>query len=118
MDDPLWQDVSKYGDGKAILNGEIGKIWKVRFVETTRAYTETVAGVYNEDAPIHVSSLIGKEAYGVAGISGKEKKIYVKTPEQLAQPIPLFGTIGWYVPFAAECLNACFGVNILCGATK
>lgn len=34
QNDALWQDVSKYSGGTAIMDGEIGKIGKIRFIET------------------------------------------------------------------------------------
>ena len=37
--DTLWQDVSKYSDKEQIYSGEIGRLFGVRFVQTTQAKT-------------------------------------------------------------------------------
>lgn len=37
MNDPLWIDVAKYQDAQKLYNGEVGKLYGVRFVETTNA---------------------------------------------------------------------------------
>jgi hypothetical protein len=119
MDDAQWLDVSSYSNREAILTGEIGKIWKVRFVEATETPRETVAGVLNSDGGVHLASVFGREAYGVAELEGiGSRKIYVKSPEQLGQPLPMYSTMGWYAPFAAAGLNGAFGVNIMCGVSQ
>lgn len=71
MNDPLWQDVSKYNGGTAIMKGEIGKLGGVRFIETTNAKVKEGAGASSAD--VHCSMIIGKDAYGVIDIEGSSK---------------------------------------------
>jgi len=117
--DPKWYNPATYKDKVDYLyNGEIGKWNNVRFVEATEVYRETVAGVYSESGDVHIATVLGREAFGVVDLEGNQKKIYIRQPEQLAQPIPMTSTIGWKVGFVAKVLNGCFGINLVCGATK
>lgn len=117
MNDAEWKDVKKYQDKKDIYEGEIGEWYGIRFVSATEVYRETVAGVASETGAVHVITLLGREAYGVVDLDGVKRKIIVKNPQDLAQPLEMTGTVGYKVPFVAKVLNGVFGVNILCGAT-
>jgi len=89
----------------------------IRFVGSTQLYREDVAGAESESGAVHAVSILGKEAFGVVELEGQQKKIYVKTPDMLGQPIPLYGSCGWQVGFEAKVLNGCYGLTLLCGAT-
>ena len=82
MQDTLWQDISKYSGGEAIMKGEIGKLGGVRFVETTNVATGTGAS----SAVVHKCMIIGKDAYGVVDIDGGS------TPEMIVKPFGSAGT--------------------------
>lgn len=118
MGDQTWQNAAIYKDQvDSLYEGEIGKWLGVRFVGASQLLRETVAGVANEDGAVHVATILGKEAYGVIDLAGQSQKIYVKTPEQLGQAIPIYSTCGWQCGFESRVLNSVYAVNILCGAT-
>ncbi len=117
MNDSEWKDVKKYQDKKDIYEGELGEWYGIRFVSATEVYRESVAGVASETGAVHVITLLGREAFGVVDLDGVKRKIIVKNPQDLAQPLEMTGTVGYKVPFVAKTLNGVFGVNILCGAT-
>ena len=99
QNDPLWQDVSKYNGGEAIKKGEIGKIHKVRFYETTNVKVE-------ED--IHSTMIIGKDAYGVCDVEkGATPQIIVKPAGSAGTEDPLNqrSSVGWKTLFTAARLN-------------
>ena len=118
MGDTTFVQAATYKDSvDSLYTGEIGKWLGIRFVGASQLMRESVAGVADDAGAIHVASILGKEAYGVIELEGQSQKIYIKTPEQLAQAIPMYSTCGWQVGFESKILNSCFSVNVLCGAT-
>lgn len=104
MKDPLWLDISKYSGGKAIMDGEIGKLHGVRFIETT----ETLVKENESGIDVHCSMIIGKDAYGVVDVDGKVK------PENIVKGFGSAGTAdaldqratsGWKAMFTAKRLD-------------
>ncbi len=74
MKDPAWVDVHKYASPEEIYEGEIGKLFGVRFVETSEAKVWENRGSYGDTtvirggdgmASIFSTLVIGKDAYGV-----------------------------------------------------
>lgn len=111
MADPLWQDVSKYNGGQAIMAGEIGKLCGVRFVESTN--TKTVAGA--AEMPVHQTMIIGADAYGVVDIGGTSApEIIIKGTESggTADPLNQRSTVGWKALFTAVRLQELAMVRI------
>lgn len=99
QNDPLWQDVSKYNGGKAIEDGEVGKMHGVRFYETTNVK------VANE---IHSTFIIGRDAYGVCDVEkGATPQIIVKEAGSAgtADPLNQRSSVGWKAFFTAKVLN-------------
>jgi hypothetical protein len=117
--DDKWVNAATYKESvKYLYTGEIGRWNNVRFVVASEVYRETEVGTFSATGPVRVATLLGRETFGVVELEGDAKKIYVRTSEQLAQPIPMTSTVGWKVGFATKVLNGTFGVNILCGATN
>jgi N4-gp56 family major capsid protein len=79
-----WVDVSHYGKPEQIFNGEVGKLWGIRFIETTMAPIWPGAGANGED--IYGTIIIGKDAYGVVDVAGSSK------PETIVHPLGSAGT--------------------------
>lgn len=99
MDDPMWQDVSKYNGGTAIMDGEIGKLYGVRFIETTNVKVA---------ADIHSTMILGKDAYGVCDVEkGSTPQIIVKEAGSAgtADPLNQRSSVGWKTLFTAVRLN-------------
>jgi N4-gp56 family major capsid protein len=114
MKDPLWQDISKYSGGQAIMDGEIGKLHGVRFVETTETLVKE--GTVN----VHCAMIIGKDAYGIVDVNGSVK------PENIvkafgsagtADPLNQRATSGWKALFTAKRLDENCMVRIECATT-
>lgn len=109
MNDPLWQDVSKYNGGTAIMEGEIGKLHGVRFIETTNTNThENTGGVM-----VHDTMIIGADAYGIVDISGSSKpEVIVKPLGSGDDPLNQRSTCGWKCLFTAKRLQELAMVRI------
>jgi hypothetical protein len=119
MNTPEWKDISTYRqDNKNIYNGEIGKWLNVKIVTANEIYRETVAGIYKEDGDVHIATLLGRDAYGIVPLETAQKKLYTMNSKELGQTIPVYSTIGWEAWFTTKILNACYGINIVCGASK
>lgn len=113
MSDPLWQDVSKYNGGQAIMAGEIGKLCGVRFVESGNGATVT----NGEDGGVvlHQTMIIGADAYGVVDIGGTSApQMIIKGVESggTADPLNQRSTVGWKALFAAVRLQELAMVRI------
>lgn len=111
MEDPLWQDISKYSGGVQIMKGEIGKLGGVRFVQTTN----TSIADNSTDVPVHSTMIIGADAYGVVDLEGSSKpKIIVKPfgSGGTADPLEQRATCGWKVLFATARLQELAMVRI------
>ena len=96
--DPMWQDVSKYNGAKAIMEGEIGKIGKVRFIETENLKVKAGAGASGID--VHCALIIGKDSYGTVDLEGKGGvETIIKTPKgndgNTNDPLNQRSTAGW-----------------------
>ena len=103
MNDPLWQDISKYNGGQAIMAGEIGKLGGVRFVETSNGAT-VENGASSNPITLHKTMIIGADAYGVVDIAGTSKpQMIIKGVESggTADPLNQRSTVGWKALFAA-----------------
>ncbi|MDD2954947.1 MAG: N4-gp56 family major capsid protein [Oscillospiraceae bacterium] len=116
MNDSMWQDISKYSGGTQIMKGEIGKIHGVRFLESTNNKTvENSGGV-----GVHLSMIIGQDAYGVVDVAGRSKpEMIVKSAGSsgTADPLNQRATSGWKALFTAKRLQELAMVRLESAAT-
>ena len=95
MNDSEWIDANHYAGSQKIFNGEIGKMYGVRFVETTMAKKFEGEGAGGKD--VYGTLLLGADAYGVTSINGGGIETIVK---QLgsggsSDPLNQRATAGW-----------------------
>jgi N4-gp56 family major capsid protein len=97
MDDPDFQKMMDYGGNvKPMMDNEIGRMHRVRYVEVLNAKIMTTKGVGGID--VHASIFIGKDAFGTTEISGQGAvKTIVKGlgSAGTADPLDQRKTIGW-----------------------
>ena len=140
--DPLWQDVSKYNGGEAIVAGEIGKIHGVKFVTTSNAVIAEGAGaaVITEGsssegsstegsssegsgaagADVYSTMILGANAYGVVEIEGEGKpRIIIKDTKSggTEDPLEQRATVGWKAFMTAVRLDELSMIRIEHSAT-
>lgn len=110
--DPNWKDPHTYQDTVNIYDGEIGRLYGVRFVESTETKVFTGAGAASIDVAATV--IIGANAYGIIPLEGADLEFYFKgvdTPDK-TDPLNQRWVSGWKVSFAARVLNDLFMVRI------
>lgn len=118
-----WLDAHRYTTADAIERGVIGKLHGVEFVETTNP-TVALSGGFSTSttdvANVYDTYVFGRGAYAMVSLdSFSAPKIYVKNPgsNSTDNPLDLFSTVGWKMPFACKTLNASWIVKIMTGAT-
>jgi len=113
-----WIDANKYTDANAnkLMTGEVGKIYGVRFLQSSNAYTrgssfDTTSAVV-ASTTIYVTSMFGKDAFGVSELQAL--KTYVKPfgSGGTGDPTDKIATAGWKTLFGTNVLNSAFFVNI------
>lgn len=115
--DPAWKDVKTYSDPSDIYEGEIGKIFGVRFVETTEAKIWAKAGSANR--AVYSTLILGDNAYGVTEISGGGLQHIVKQlgSAGTSDPLDQRATAGWKATKVAERLVENYMVRIESAST-
>ena len=115
--DPAWKDVKTYSDPSDIYEGEIGKIYGVRFVETTEAKIWAKAGA--ENRAVYSTLILGDNAYGVTEITGGGLQHIVKQlgSAGTGDPLDQRATAGWKATKVAERLVENYMVRIESAST-
>lgn len=103
--------VEEYGQKKA-MEGEVGALDEIRFVETTNAYVNTGAGASSID--VYYTLVLGAEAYGISRISGEAMRNIIKPlgSAGAADPLEQRQTSGWKAAFVPKILNDAFMVCV------
>lgn len=104
--DHEWQDASKYAGSDQIFAGEIGRIYGVRFVETSFAKKFAGAGAAGID--VYSTLILGKDAFGMSDVesSGSVKNIIKPHGSAgTADPLNQRATSGWKALFVVKVLE-------------
>lgn len=119
-----WLDAHRYTTSDAIERGVIGKLHGVEFVESNNP-TVNLSGGFSTSttdvANVYETYVFGRGGYAMVSLdSFSAPKIYVKNPGagDTSNPLDLWSTVGWKMPFACKTLNAAWIVKILTGATN
>lgn len=119
--DPAWKDVKTYSDPKDIYEGEIGKLFGVRFVETTEAkiWAKGKAGNEGGTRAVYSTLILGDNAYGTTEISGGGLEHIVKQlgSAGTSDPLNQRATAGWKATKVAERLVENYMVRIESAST-
>ena len=109
MQDSEWIDANQYAGSGAIFNGEIGKMYGVRFVETTMAKIWKPSTL-----PIYGTLVLGANAFGVTMIDNGGIKSIVKQLGSAgsADPLDQRATVGWKLAKTACILEQSYMVRI------
>ena len=115
--DPAWKDVKTYSDPDDIYEGEIGKLYGVRFVETTEAKIWAGAGAGGR--AVYSTLILGDNAYGVTEITGGGLEHIVKQlgSAGTADALNQRATAGWKATKVAERLVENYMVRIESAST-
>lgn len=118
QEDDAWVKVSEYQDKENIYTGEVGRLFGIRFVESTEAKIFEGAGASGADVASVI--VLGRYAYGLTSLKGNKPRVVVKTAGSAgtADPLDQISSIGWKLDgFAAKLLQPEFAVRIECGFT-
>lgn len=117
LNDPEWRKPHEYVDTENIYTNEIGELYGVRFVQSTRAKKFEGAGANGVD--VFSTLIMGDDAYGVTEITGGglEHIIKQKGSAGTADPINQRATCGWKATKVAELLVPQYIVRIETTAT-
>ena len=115
--DPAWKDVKTYSDPSDIYEGEIGKLYGVRFVETTEAKIWAGAGAGSR--AVYSTLILGDNAYGTTEITGGGLQHIVKQlgSAGTSDPLDQRATAGWKATKVAERLVENYMVRIESAST-
>lgn len=123
MGNSEWLDAHRYTTSDAIERGVIGRLHGVEFVETNNGGVVLSTGFSTSAtnvADTYYTFVFGKNSYGVVNLASvTAPKVYVKNPSgnSTDNPLDLFSTVGWKMPFAVKTLNTGWIVAIATGAT-
>lgn len=109
MADDEWVDANHYAGSTKIFNGEIGKMYGVRFVETTMAKIWKPAAL-----PIYGTLVLGENAFGVTSINNGGIETIVKQLGSggTADPLNQRSSVGWKLNKTAKILEESYMVRI------
>jgi N4-gp56 family major capsid protein len=110
--DPNWTRASEYAGSEQIYSGEVGRLYGVRFIETTE--TKVYAGAGAAGIDVHATLAIGANAYGIVPLDGQNLETFFKPvgSSGTADPLNQRWTMGWKTAFTAKILNDAFLLRI------
>ena len=118
--DENWIDIQKYSNVTNIFEGEIGKLYGVRFVESTEAAIFSGEEGGADGCAVYSCLFIGKGAYKVIDVGGSGAVIIVKSKGSAgtADPLEQRSTVGWKIPqFGAKIVIPQYLVRVECGSS-
>lgn len=101
--------VEEYGQ-KAAMEGEVGALDEVRFIETTNAKVYTAAGAGSID--VYGTIILAADAYAISRISGEAMKNIVEGPGGNNDPLHQRQTSAVKMSFVATILNDAFLISV------
>lgn len=121
--DPDWKKPHEYRDTENIYQNEIGELYGVRFVQSSRAKVFKEAGATpsggTKGVDVYATLIMGADAYGVTEITGGGLQHIVKPlgSAGTADPLDQRGTCGWKATKVAKILVPQYLVRVESGAT-
>lgn len=101
-----WKDQNTYVDTKNRVEGTIGKMYGVYFIEVDNGMKYTGAGAAGVD--VFGTLFIGRGAYGIPDVEGSSKPdiiVHKAGSAGTADPLNQFNTVAWKTAFTAVRIN-------------
>lgn len=113
MSDPKWVDAAQYAGSEQIFEGELGRAYGIRFVESTEAKVWEKAAASNAKS-VYGTLVLGDNAYGVTEVTGGGLQHIVKQLGSggTTDPLNQRATVGWKAIKTAEILVQQYMVRI------
>lgn len=126
MSDTTWVNAHTYKDGSNLYQGEVGKLFQVRYVECSSNQKSEASTV-----TVYSNFIHGQNAFGAVNLAGQPKaanntergrrnmQLIVKQSNDgdTSNPLNLYFTIGWKFVDALATLNALWAINIKTAAS-
>ena len=109
-----WMEVQKYTTPENMLNGEIGSLGGVRFVESTEA---KIWQEGKDGSAVFATLILGADAYGVTSVTGGGVEHIVKQKSYGNDPLNQRSSIGWKGLKTAKRLVEEYLIRIESGST-
>lgn len=96
--DSKWEEPNKYAGSDKIFSGELGRLYGVRFIESSNAKKFPGTGAAGVD--VYATLVLGKDAYGLIDIAGSGNVQNIVKPlgsSGTADALNQRGTTGWKV---------------------
>jgi N4-gp56 family major capsid protein len=113
-----WRDQNKYVDTKNLIEGLLGKMYGIYFLEADNAVKFTGAGASGAD--VYGTIFVGKGAYGVPDIEGSSKPeiiVHKAGSAGTGDPLNQYNTVAWKCAFTTLRLNELCIIRYESGAT-
>ena len=97
-----WTNANQYAGSQKIFDGEIGKLYGVRFIETSKAPIFEGEGANGKD--VYGTIVLGKGGYGIPDIAGSSKPetiVKQKGSAGTGDPLNQRATAGWKAALTA-----------------
>jgi N4-gp56 family major capsid protein len=110
-----WLDVNRYisiaDEHDKVLNGEIGKLFNIRFQESGNVAT----GVGASSAVTYHNWVIGKQAFGVVDVAkmGVQKIMHQPGDSGVADPLNVNGSLGWKTYYVLSVLDSNRAIEVI-----
>lgn len=121
--DPKFQTWNKYQNAKKMFNGEIGRVFGVRFVSSTQAWRynySTASELATNSGAINATFIFGKNAFAATeltnnrhGAKGFELIIKRSGPSTVSDPANLKSTMAFKFNMASAVLNKSAGCLVI-----
>ena len=115
--DSNWTNAHQYTDSAlgGVYNGEVGKLYGVRFLNTTQAPVLTNSASAGASTDVYQSLVFGEEAFGVSEL--QNLRTYVDSPSPRSA-LRMYSDVGWKAGFTTKILNDNFMVSLESAATQ
>lgn len=113
-----WKDQNTYVDTKNRMEGVLGKMYGIYFLETPNGVK--FAGAGSAGADVFASLFIGRGAYGVPDVEGSSKPeiiVHKAGSGGIADPLNQYNTVAWKSAFTTARLNELCIIRYESGAT-
>lgn len=111
-----WIDVNRYAGSGNIFKGEIGKLYGIRFLQTTNCYYKegtSLTGIVSS-GDVQYAGLFGADCFGVTTLQDLQLIRKDFGSAGTADPTNKLATVGYKTTFAAKVLSSTYGVAIGC----
>ncbi len=110
--DAAWVNAQQYAGSENIFAGEIGRLYGVRFIQTTETKVFAAGGAAGID--VHATMVLGQNFYAITSIGSKSTEFIFKGvgSSGTADPLNQRWTSGWKVMFGTKILNDSNAVRI------